>query len=72
MQGFCLPRIIRTFEWKSLTELSVKEAQLDDSFIYEILNNCPVLSNLELDGSWGYQDLLVTSPSLNILTVVHT
>ncbi|KAL3620457.1 hypothetical protein CASFOL_035369 [Castilleja foliolosa] len=57
-------------EWPCLTRLTVKEMELPDDVIQEILLGCPVLCRLELIYCKGFKRLDINSESLHEL-VVH-
>ncbi|KAL3620458.1 hypothetical protein CASFOL_035370 [Castilleja foliolosa] len=54
-------------EWPCLTRLTVKDMELDDDVIQEILLGCPVLCRLELRYCWGFKRLDINSESLHEL-----
>ncbi|KAL3620493.1 hypothetical protein CASFOL_035405 [Castilleja foliolosa] len=58
-----------TIEWPSLTELHIKEAELQQHVIEKMLTGCPVLRCLVLKYCWGFDRLEVSSKCLYELRV---
>ncbi|KAG8371912.1 hypothetical protein BUALT_Bualt12G0012200 [Buddleja alternifolia] len=58
-----------TIEWKSLTSLSIAQAELSQTVMGVILSGCPVLRTLRLTYCWGSRFFDINTRSLTVLVI---